>query len=478
MRSRPVLGTLAVLSVCWVVPEASAGSGGEPRTLFGHPVKEVEPLSETERARRVEDFERGLAERGWVRIDDQVRPMGPDGGFAQPSDPVADWTTPPHRSTIFLNFFGDTLTSGTNAALNESPCIMGGSLEYPGFSGTEQQALSMLQVFENQMAPYGIRFAYAERPPAHLPYAMVMMGGNPGLLGLPGGVLGVSCSSDCGDFWWRDLTFAFTDSVGNGNAEALGTTALHEAAHAFGLAHVDGSQHIMYPFVNTDVSWAEQCTPYNDSTGGINCQPTHNEFCGGGAQNSHAELLAYFGENTPDLDPPVVEILSPADGSEHEVGASLTVEAEITDNHEGVGWKLVLPEVGQEAVAFGFEKQWPLGNLPQGTYTLRVEAIDHDRNEAFDEVTIYVGVDAPEPGEDTTAGEDTTGSDDDPLPGGTAGSTGEPSDDGSESSGSPDPDQMGDGDEGCGCRTSPTGMPAVGLLVLLGLGLRRRRWPT
>lgn len=463
---------LVALSVLLIAPQASAEG---PRRLFGQPVKEVEPLSEAERARRAEVFQQGLAERGWVQIGDQVRPMGPDGGFAQPSDPAADWSSPPHRSTIFLNFFGDTLVPGTNAALNESPCIMGAPLEYPGFSGTEQQALSMLQVFETHMAPYGVRLAYEERPPAHLPYAMVMMGGSPQLLGLGNGVLGVSCSNDCGDFWWRDLTFAFTDDVGNNNAEALGTTALHEAAHAFGLAHVDGPEHIMYPYVNTDVIWGMECTPYNDATGGINCQATHDEFCGGGAQNSHAELLAYFGENSPDVDPPVVEILSPADGTEYEVGANLTVEAEITDNHEGVGWRLVIPEVELEAAAYGFEKQWPLGGLPEGVYTLRVEAIDHDRNESSDEVTIYVGVDAPEPGEDSTGGEGTTGSDD--AVDGTAGSSGEPSDDDESEGGTtiPGPDQMDDEGEGCGCRTSPAGMPLLGLLALLGLSPRRRR---
>ncbi len=464
MRISRSLVAPVTLAMCVVASSASAED--EPRMLFGHPVKEVEPLTAEETAQRQQAFEQMLDEKGWVRIGDEVRPMGPDGGFAQPTEPVADWTTPPHRSTIFLNFFGATLNSGNNATLNESPCV-NTELEYPGFGGTQQQALSMLQVFENQMAPYGIRFAYEERPPEHLPYAMVMMGGSPGLLGLPNGVLGVSCSNDCGDFWWRDLTFAFTDDVGNGNAEALGTTALHEAAHAFGLAHIEGNDNIMFPFVNTNVSWADGCTPYNDATGGINCQPTHDEFCDGGAQDSNAELLAYFGPNSPDMEPPVVEILSPADGTEYDVGASLTVEAEITDNHEGAGWKLVIPEVGQESVAMAFEKEWPLGNLPEGVYTLRVEAIDHERNESFDEVTIYVGVDAPPEGEDGTTGGD--------LPGGTA--TGEPATgdgSGDDSTGDPGLGDDGGGEEGCGCRTTPAGGAIPWLVLLLGLGIRRR----
>ncbi len=451
---------------------AAAFEGDDaPRTLFGKPVKEVAPLDEAEVARRAEAFEQMLDDRGLVRIGDQVLPESPDGGFAQPTDPVAVWTEPPHRSTIFLNFFGDTLQPGNNADLNQSPCL-GGELEYPGFGGTQQQALALIQVFETQMAPYGVRIAYEERPPGHLPYAMVMMGGTPGLLGLPGGVLGVSCSPDCGDAWWRDLTFAFTASpnVGNDDAEELGTIALHEAAHAFGLGHIDGNTNVMFPFVTANSTWADSCTPYNTATGGVNCQFVHDEFCGDQAlmQDTNAELLAYFGTNSVDMEPPVVEILSPEDGVELEVGASVMVEASVSDNHEGFGWKLVLPEAGQEAIAYEGETQWPLGNLPEGVYTIRVEAIDHERNEAFDEVTIYVGVEAP-------VASDSTGSQ---PPGGTAGdSTGDSlTGDGSEESGTNAIDDTA-GDEGCGCRTSRGSGPASipWMVMLLGLGALRRR---
>jgi len=441
--------------------------------LFGKPVFRPEPPDEAELQQRHDQFEQMLSERGWVQIEDQVLPASPDGGFAQPTEPFGVWSTPPHRATIFLNFFGtEQLNPGTNSALDESSCLQA-SMPWPGFGGTEQQALALIDVFETKMAPYGVRLAYEERPPSHLPYAMVMMGGSPQLLGLGNGVLGVSCSSDCGDFWWRDTTFAFTDAINPDNAEILGTTALHEAAHAFGLAHIDDDTKIMNPFVGSgDVEWEQTCTPYNDATGGINCQATHDEFCGGGAQNSHAELLAYFGENSPDLEAPLVEILSPADGIELEVGASVTVEAEITDNHEGFGWKLVIPEVGQEAVAYAFEKSWPLGGLPEGVYTLRVEAIDHERNESFDEVTIYVGMSAPVdpdtsggmPGASSSDGVDESesgdGSDD------VDGSGGAGTDGGAAEDGAP---------EGCACTTSAAATPWWSLALSLLMLPRRRR---
>ncbi len=446
------------------------------RSLFGHEVQTAEPLSELQVQQRQQAFQEMLDEKGLVQIDDQVRPGTAEQGFTQPLDPAFDWTTPPHRNTIFLNFFGAEMSPGNNAARNESPCL-NASRKWPGFGGSEAQALALIEVFERQMEPYGIRIAYDQVPPPELPYAMVMMGGSPDMLGLQNGVLGVSCSSDCGDFWWRDATFAFTDAINPNNASTLGTTALHEAAHAFGLAHIDDQTKVMNPFVGSaNVLWADECTPYNDATGGINCQATHDEFCDGGAQNSHAELMAYFGANSPDMEPPTVKITSPADGVELAAGEGVTIEAEIDDNHDGFGWKLVIPEVGQESIAFAFEKKWELSALPEGTYTARVEALDHDRNVGFDEVTIYVGVAAPDSDGSDSDGDSSGG---DPTDGG--GTSGEvPDDDGNEDDDGVETDgdsggAGGDDDDGAGCRTAPRGHLGWASLLLLGMGLVRRR---
>ena len=454
---------------------------GEPsdtlsaNTLFGHEVKEVEPMGEFELQQRQADFQRMLDDKGWVQIGDQVRPGNAADGFTQPPAPTYDWNTPPHRNTIFLNFFGADMRPGTNAALNESPCLSG-PMEWPGFNGTEAQALALIEVFERQMEPYGIRIAYEEVPPPELPYAMVMMGGTPGMLGLGGSVLGVSCSSDCGDFWWRDATFAFTDNINPNNASVLGTTALHEAAHAFGLAHIGDPTKVMNPFVGSaNVVWADECTPYDDATGGINCQPTHDEFCDGGAQNTHAELMAYFGANSPDMEPPVVTIISPPGDIEIAAGEGVTIEADVDDNHEGVGWKLVIPEVEQESVAFSFERKWELSSLPEGVYTARVEAIDHDRNIGSDEVTIYVGMSAPE----TSGGDESSGGGEGSGGETASGTSGDGSGDGSsgpDSGSGSSGDGTADGDGG-GCSTAPQGGGALGFgaLLVLGFGLVRRR---
>jgi MYXO-CTERM domain-containing protein len=450
----------------------AAGDVPADEQLFGQEVQRVAPLTDEEVDARREAFETKLRDEGWVQIGDEVRPMDPGGGFAQPLSPQAAWSSPAHRSTIFLNFFGATLTNGNNAALDESPCVTG-TVEWPGFSGTEQQALALIQVFETQMAPYGVRIAYEERPPEHLPYAMVMMGGTPQMLGLGASVLGVSCSSDCGDMWWRDTTFAFTDNINPNNAPVLGTTALHEAAHAFGLAHIDDGTKIMNPYVGSaDVTWADGCTPFNDATGGINCRSTHRDFCDGeDAQNTDAELMAYFGPNSPDTEPPNVEILEPANGTELEVGGSVDVAVDVWDNFEGVGWKLVIVEAGLEEVAYTFQKEWHLSYLPKGVYTLRVEAIDHDRNVGVDEVKIYVGEEAPATEEPEEPDDGTVPNDDEDL-------EDDLDPDAMDTEGDTDPGLATDPD-GCACTAAPADERRRSWitwgLALLGLGFTRRR---
>lgn len=133
--------------------------------------------------------------------------------FRDETHPVAAWDKPPHRTSIFLNFFGGKLTNGNNESESESPCVTG-TVDYPGYTAGEQNALAIIQVFKDAAEPFGMRILYEEVPPKHLPYSQVMMGGTLSVIVLGPGVLGVSCNLDCGDAWWRDTTFAFTEGAG------------------------------------------------------------------------------------------------------------------------------------------------------------------------------------------------------------------------------------------------------------------------
>jgi hypothetical protein len=453
IRTSPFVLVATILAT----PAAAASSG------------EASPSADELAARR-RGFEENLRARGLVRAGDRVLPRVRARSLAIP-DPAAHgvgWTEPPHHATIYLNFDGGTLRGGTVAAELESPCVGAAELEYPAFAGDDAARMAMVQVFENAMAPYAVRIAHEEPPPAHLPYSMVMMGGSSTDLGMEPGILGVSCSSDCGDVWWRDTTFAFTES--SSSATLLGNTALQEAAHAFGLDHIDGPEHIMYPLATSGTkSWATECTRNNDSTGGIGCGYVHDVFCGEDSQmqNDHAELLAYFGPDEPDVVAPSVTVLSPPDGTRLPAGGSITIEADVTDDREGFGWRLVLREdAGLEQIDNAYERQtsWYLAGLPDGTYTVRIEAIDHDRNEASDEIRIVVGTGIgtppPMPEDDTSSGSSDSSSSGDASGDGTGGVA-----------------AAGGGGDGCACGiTAPSAGP-LGLLACAccWLGRRRRR---
>lgn len=432
--------------------------------LLGLSVEVAAPDSD-ELARRRDALQEHLDRNGLVVEGDRILPHPDLRAPTRPQLGGTAWEDPPHYATIYLNFEGGMLSSGTNAAAMESGCVGALPIEYPAFDGSESFALTVIQVFENAMAPYAVRIVHEEAPPSHLPYSMVMMGGSPQDIGLGAGILGVSCSTDCGDVWWRDTTFAFTEQ--SNSSLTLGNTALQEAAHAFGLDHIAGNGHIMYPFASSgEKTWAGECTPYDDATGSISCTYVHDVFCGedAGMQNDHAELLAYFGPNEPDISPPTVTITEPADGTEYPEPLVVTVAADVADDHEGFGWRLVVdPECGPAVTQDAIESEtaWNL-DLPEGVYTIRVEAIDHDRNTGEDEVTIRVGepmmADTGCDETSTGAAETSTGD------GGSSGSEGPPMED-------------VDPKPGCGCVTAPRSAHAGWFGLLLALGARRRARP-
>jgi|GEM_PF-2361787 len=470
---------------------AVAAADGEPeqRTLFGQPVNEPREMTQDEIEARAEGFRALLEQQGQVLKGNQVLPksaLEPD--LTQPTRPVEAWDEPVHRATTFLNFFGGPLSNGGNASEGQSPCVQG-KIEYPGFKGSEQTALAIIQVFKDAAAPFGLRIAYEAVPPKHLPYSQVMMGGQPQIIGLPNGVLGVACNLDCGDGWWRDTTFAFTEATNN--VGILGTVALQEAAHAWGLDHIDGENNIMFPYATPGSKvWADTCTPYNDATGGIGCQYVHEQFCPEGSQNDVAELSAYFGPDSPDTVPPTVVMMSPTEGQQYKAGDVVHVEVEVSDDYEGFGWRLMVPELGQEQPVYNGQKIWDLPVPPKGSYTVRVEAIDHDRNVGFAEAKIFVDT---VPGEENTTGDTPTTSDSDSSDS-DSGDTKATNDESADASGaneesgggassitanageSEDPGMETGDDKGCGCQsTSATGSGAWLLLFAGALGLRRRR---
>lgn len=308
----------------------------------------------------------------------------------------------PRRTTVFLDFGGGPLGPGDDASLGQATCVHSSFL-FPIFLGSERAADVALAEAQRLVAPYGVRVV-AQRPPPHLPFTHVRVGGAPGDLGLDTKLNGLSCDIDCDDRSIRDTVFTFADKwvdtaaifglEEHERAVQVGRISIHEAAHAWGLEHAGASESLMARFPSTgQPSFVVGCQP-QDLDGESECPETRARFCPPGQQDADAELRALFGDGSPDEVAPTARILWPPDGHVVEPGATVTVEVEVGDDHAGFGWMLEVPQLDWQHVARDVDATEIDLVIPEGRWTLRLEAIDHDRN--VGEATVVLEARLPE----------------------------------------------------------------------------------
>jgi len=398
---------------------------------------------------------------------------------------------------LFINFDGGQMNDcgWSNDPKNNCSWIFDG--EVLPYSGDASQRATVVQYIRKDFESFAIKVTDI-RPGANVDYDMEMVGDwNPAP---QGGFAGVAPSIDCFNNTGGETSFTldYTKSPG-GIAKAV----LQEAAHTWGLEHVDAKSDLLYPTTAgvSDPTFEDTCSQIvvlnnanqTEPTDG-ECATQHKQFCDtGDQQNSFKELLQIFGPSEPDLTAPVLSILAPAQGAEVGDKFDLTLQAQDEQSPQLLAFKIV----GSGASDFTTDTNrasptdltFPIQGLPAGDYTVTVTVTDEDGNLATDEVEFTV-VSTPSP---TTAGDDssatattaTTGDDSGSDDGGTPTTGGEA---GGEDSGpapttSPatgDDSDPGEGpmvdqgsDDGCGCRSRSGG--AMALLLPLALGLRRRR---
>ena len=432
----------------------------------------------------------GRTPDGWVQRGSVVLPAPVASGELEVDPDVAHGMEVlpgneyPRKHTLFLNFNGGMLYSGAdNSAESRSTLAKQGV--YPTYEGGTQKALSIIQAVQEDVAPYGIVVTYEQRPNKTVPYTMEMVGGQWTDTNIDSAAGGVAPGADCGALGQRHVVYTFAS--GGTSATIAANTASQEAGHAWGLDHTFNCSSVMsycgvgngYFSDTCDGLCETQCQGPNSA----GCRLTHEEFCGEGndQQNEDATLTWLFGGNEPDIEPPSVEIVEPADGLEVEDGADVNVRTLISDDYGGYGWYYVVTHDGEEIANFvDYDRQVDLdyrpalnlGGLQAGVWVVTVGAEDHFGHVTEDSVTIFVGVPSDSGGLDSSGGGMETG------PMGTGGDTEGEGD--TETEGLPSlDDDGGGGGEGCACQAGRSGGSAGGMLGLglavLGASLRRRR---
>jgi MYXO-CTERM domain-containing protein len=379
--------------------------------------------------------------------------------------------------TLFLNFDGPTIgyaeTDDSHADLSY---IDRAAVAYTPYGDATARA-AVVQAVQTDWADYAV--SITEVRPAAGDYVMAVVSPTNPYAGEAAGIAPL----DCMDSWTRNnVVFAFHGANDGYAINEQARTIGQEVAHSLGLEHTTVDEDIMsYAYGPADFWFADQCSQIllTAASPEVYCVDQHAQFCPGGQQNSHAELLSLIGAGIPDTLSPVLSITSPTDGTSFVEGDDFTISVDASDE---VG--VVSVELFSNGVSMASDGSapwgWPAAGIPAGQYEFYAQAYDAAGNLAQSDVVVIdvVPQDAPDPsaGSDTDDPEQDDGSsdaadDDDPL---------DPDDDGSGDDGDGLPPGYGldrSDVDGCACAAQREHGPLMSLLTLVGIGLVRRRRP-
>lgn len=386
---------------------------------------------------------------------------------------------------LFVNFEGGELNAcGNNDATQNCTTIFPGTV-LP-YSGDAANRAAIIQVVRKRVEEFGLTIT--DTRPGSGDYDMEMVGNwegsNPDFAG-------IAPAGDCWDNYGGETSFTLEVST---SADAVAEIMLQELAHTWGLDHVDEQQDLLFPTTQgTNKTFRDECYQIVEDT---ELTPTqgfcshHQDACGTNSrQNSHDEMMLIFGPSQPDTQEPIVSILAPEDGAVID-GGTFDLRIGLQDDQLPAvmnttitisGAALPEPTSNDGAFASPAELEFPIMGLPDGEYTIHVDALDESSNPASDEITItVVGSEVP-PAEDDGGSADGSGSGD--SGGGDSNASGAA--DGTDGDGPIDDSGVGtDGgaltggentDEGCQCAAESTGRSSLWALAVLPMLARRRR---
>jgi len=390
---------------------------------------------------------------------------------------------------LFVNFEGGEMNAcGNNNPQDNCSYIFNGTV-LP-FSGDAAIRASIIQVVRKRVADFGITIT--DTRPGSGDYDMEMVGNwqgsNPDFAG-------IAPAGDCWDNNGGETSFTLEVST---SPDAIAEIMLQELAHTWGLDHVDEQQDLLFPTTQgSNKTFRDECyqvvgNTELDPTSG-NCDH-HVQACGSySQQNSYAELLLIFGESIPDTTAPNIGILEPGDGDVIE-GEEFNLRIGLQDDQTPAVINTTItiesdslpePFVDDAAYASPSELTLPIQGLPDGEYTITLEATDESDNPAMSDSVSFTIQGSGAVDEGTASSADSTdegGSDGEGTVADGDDDDGD-DDDGDEGSGTDAGLDGGTGgsDRGCACahgtpgRAGPLGLA---MLAVIGMLRRRRRAPS
>jgi len=301
-------------------------------------------------------------------------------------------------TTLFVNFDGVELGTCNPSNSHENCHWYNNDEPIPAFSGSLQTKISVLQAMRRDAADFGIRIT-SLRPSSDQGYTMMVYGGTEAHYG----ALGSAPSGDCLDQRPNEIGFAHIDGDLVDWVNGGATTALHEAAHTWGLDHVDMERTIMYPTGdNEPTAYGNGCYAVvgdvDLNPGMASCPELNQELCGAeDSQNATAVLEHLFGGPYVDVQAPTVKLVEPHDGQYFQAPASFDVVLDIRDDlhpqvYDAAFW--LGDDAKPEAKPF-IEDHISVVDLPIGTWAFHVELTDEAGNSTRLDFEVEVGEDPP-----------------------------------------------------------------------------------
>ncbi len=325
-------------------------------------------------------------------------PLPPPPAHLVPATPHVGARELGTPTTLFVNFDGVELGE-CNPSNSKRNCHWYNTDEpVPAFTGSIQTKVSVLQAMRRDAADFGIRIT-AVRPPESENYTMVVYGGTEAHYG----VLGSAPAGDCLDQRPNEIAFAHIDGDLVQWINGGSTTALHEAAHSWGLDHVDADRTIMYPAGNNEpTAYGNGCyavvADVELNPGVASCPDLNKSLCGAeDQQNAYTTLAELFGGPYVDVTAPTVTLREPADGQYFQAPADFDVVLDIRDDlhpqvYDAAFW--LNDDAKPDARPF-IDDHFAVAGLPIGSWAFHIELTDAAGNATRLDFEIEVGEDPP-----------------------------------------------------------------------------------